>query len=126
MVSFDKMFYAHRLSYELFKAPIADGNVIMHTCDNPLCVNPDHLIQGTQLQNITDMHEKGRGRFPGPKIPLYGANNPACTITKRTVIAIRNESGISVRKIASKYDVSPSQVHRILKNQSRAESPLAH
>lgn len=121
-----KTVFAHRLSFELFKTPIIDGNVVMHTCDNPMCVNPDHLAQGTQLQNMTDMYEKGRGRSPGPKIPLYGADNPACKITESTALAIRKETGLSVRKIAIKYEISPSQVHRILKNRSWVELHLTH
>ncbi len=113
-----KIVYAHRLSFELFKEPITDGNIVMHTCDKPLCVNPDHLIQGTQLQNMTDMVKKGRGRFPGTGTPLHGEKNPGCKITENTVLDIRKESGVSIRKLAMKYDISPSQVHRILKNQS--------
>lgn len=51
---------AHRFSYETFKEPIEPGKVIMHTCDNPLCVNPEHLVQGTQKENIRDAITKGR------------------------------------------------------------------
>ena len=36
------------------------GEVVMHTCDNPSCVNPDHLVNGTQKENLNDMHFKGR------------------------------------------------------------------
>ena len=43
---------AHRVSYELFKGKIRKGLKILHSCDNPGCVNPDHLSQGTQLENI--------------------------------------------------------------------------
>lgn len=45
---------AHRLSYADAKGPIPPGTVIRHTCDNPACVNPEHLVAGTQKQNMED------------------------------------------------------------------------
>lgn len=53
---------AHRAAYEVWVGPIPDGAVVMHKCDNPPCINPDHLSTGTQLDNIQDMVTKGRGR----------------------------------------------------------------
>lgn len=51
---------AHRAAYILFKGDIPAGKCIMHTCDNRICVNPEHLIIGTNLENIQDMDKKGR------------------------------------------------------------------
>lgn len=54
---------AHRIAYSLEHGVTLDVNqVVMHTCDNPKCVNVDHLRLGTQLENIDDMKVKGRSR----------------------------------------------------------------
>lgn len=56
---------AHRVSYVIHKGQIPKGMLVMHTCDNGLCVNPDHLVIGTQADNLADMRRKGRqGRRP--------------------------------------------------------------
>ena len=54
------MEYAHRMSWVIRNGPIPDGKYVLHRCDNPPCVNPDHLFLGTQLDNIQDRHDKGR------------------------------------------------------------------
>lgn len=51
---------AHRVSYEMHHGPIADGDVICHVCDNPNCVNPNHLFSGSQSENMQDASRKGR------------------------------------------------------------------
>jgi predicted XRE-type DNA-binding protein len=50
----------HRLVYELYNNESVKGLVVRHTCDNPKCINPLHLLKGTPLDNIKDRDERGR------------------------------------------------------------------
>jgi len=56
----DGNFRAHRFSYMIYKGELEEGKVIMHTCDNRKCVNPEHLKQGTQQENVLDCSAKNR------------------------------------------------------------------
>ncbi len=62
---------AHRFSWELHFGPIPDGLFVLHRCDVPACVRPDHLFLGTALDNMQDMRAKGRNVTPKPN-PRFG------------------------------------------------------
>jgi hypothetical protein len=72
---FGKNFLAHRYSYELHKGPIQEGMEVMHTCDNPACINPNHLEMGTHTQNMRGAAERNRLR-KGDRHPMYRKKNP--------------------------------------------------
>ena len=95
---------AHRLAYETWVGPIPDGHVVRHKCDNPPCINPDHLETGTLADNARDMVE--RDRF-------------FSKLTREDVLEIRqglSMPGISQYHLADVYGVSASTISRINTN----------
>lgn len=99
---------AHRLSYELHKGAISDGMVVMHKCDNPACVNPDHLEVGTYKDNTADMINKGRKVVVAPR----GENHVKARLTEQQVLEIRASSDRHV-DWARRLGVDPSTIRRI-------------
>jgi len=63
---------AHRFAYETLAGPIPPGVLVLHRCDNPPCVRPEHLFLGTQADNVADMIAKGRIVSRGNGGGLYG------------------------------------------------------
>lgn len=100
----------HRFSYEHHKGPIPEGMVIMHKCDNPRCVNPDHLEAGTQSQNIKDAFARGRKvcKASGVRGEAHGASK----LNNEIVLAIR-ASNDNYDKLAEMYGVSRTSIERI-------------
>jgi hypothetical protein len=96
---------AHRYVHALLEGPIPEGVVIRHTCDNPPCVRPEHLIAGTQGDNIADRQRRGRhrpGRFPGE---LH--HNARLTNVDVLAARVARANGETIRSIAKRYGVSP-------------------
>ena len=91
------------------------GLVVMHSCDNPSCINPAHLSVGTQGENVNDMHQKGRTNY------LTGDLHPKEKLTKEIVELIRNRHVKSHRTngaaaLAREFNVSKQAVLALLNN----------
>lgn len=71
LYAFNKRILAHRFSYELFNGKFNKELLVCHSCDNPKCVNPNHLWLGTCKENTQDSMKKGRKNY------LFGDSNPA-------------------------------------------------
>lgn len=99
-----KMLYLHRYVYEIEKGEIPKGKIILHSCDNPSCINPNHLSVGTHKDNQQDMTEKGRGRI--------GIRNGRAKLTEKDVINIR-ESSKDALTLAKEYGVTRANIYNI-------------
>lgn len=100
------MLRAHRVSYELYVGEIPKGMQVLHKCDNPSCINPDHLFLGTNAENVIDKTKKGRSRLVDV---LGGEQNERSKLTDKQVVDIRNDNR-STRKIAKEYGVGKSLI----------------
>jgi hypothetical protein len=132
---------AHRISWFLTNGPIPDGFVIRHSCDNPPCCNPAHLIAGTYKENTADMLAKGRhphgethysktrpekvirgDRHYLRKNPqrVAGSANPFAKLDERRVRQLRFEveAGRAIAAVAADYGVSASNVYLIVRRKA--------
>lgn len=103
-----KLVKAHRYSWARVNGPIPEGHLIRHKCDNPKCVNADHLEVGTYTDNVADMDQRGRRVNAQPK----GSMNGNAKITEMDVIAIRADARRQV-DIAKDYGISQAVVSKI-------------
>jgi len=105
---------AHRLSFEFAYSIIPQSMQVLHRCDNPSCVNPEHLFLGSNSDNVADKVSKGRSP------DFRGDKNPAAKITKIQAGEIRNKyalGNISQRKLASEYGITQRAIWFIIHNQ---------
>lgn len=117
---------AHRVAWVLHNGPIPahdsyHGNCVCHRCDNPRCVNPDHLFLGTNADNMADRNAKGRTRR-GPNKKNQGQSNGFAKLTEADVAFIRNHPG-TLRQLGEMFGVSHSRIGAIKLGQAWTHLP---
>lgn len=141
-----KVYTAHRISFSAHFGDIPDGLQVLHRCDNKPCINPSHLFLGTQLDNMADMMEKGRGNHTGAKVhwtKTYpekvkrgndhpskakpekwkrGSGHYASKITEADVIEIRGSTETLLR-LSERFGISQSALSAIKKRKTWAHLP---
>lgn len=104
--------FAHRIAYMLYKGEINQLRVC-HSCDNPSCVNPDHLFLGTSLDNTTDMMNKNRGN------KAFGEKSGNSKLSEADVIFIlKNRDKIPTKAMSEMYNVSKTNIKDIKKRKT--------
>jgi hypothetical protein len=99
----------HRVSWELHHGPIEEGLGVLHRCDTPACVRPDHLFLGSQADNMKDCASKGRN--------ARGERSASAKLTEADVIAAREEhraGGVSYSALARRYNMTPSAMRDVV------------
>lgn len=104
-----KTYKAHRVSYFLSNGEFDLSLCVCHKCDNPSCVNPEHLFLGTVLENNVDRHKKGRSKNK----PTPGMSHNMAKLTDEAVLDIRSSVGVLQKELAQKYRVSVATISRI-------------
>lgn len=107
---------AHRLSWELHLGEIPPGVQVLHKCDNPACVNPDHLFLGSHLGNMADRDSKGRQN--------KGETHGMVKLTEESVRLIFSDPRRHT-EVASEYGISFVTVSDIKRGRSWKHLGLA-
>lgn len=106
-----KNYLAHRFSYMINKGEIPKGLCVLHKCDNPKCVNPEHLSLGTHMDNTIDKMNKGR--------QCKGETHGQCKLRDMDIEIIKL-GNITQLALANIFGVSQAHISRIKLNQRRA------
>jgi hypothetical protein len=108
------MILAHHISYEIHHGPVPDGGWVLHHCDNPPCVRPDHIYLGTPKQNSQDAVSRGRWA------DLRGENNNFARLTETSVREIKRRiaEGERCAAIARAFGVSYGAIYEIIKGRN--------
>lgn len=111
---------AHRFSYQQHKGKISEHDCVLHSCDNPRCVNPKHLWTGTRAENNADKESKKRGVHP---VQSSGEANTNAVLTTPEVIAVKVmvRKGLPQARVAKLLGVSTATVCFIVNGERRAD-----
>lgn len=93
-----------RYVYEMFNDDLTKDKIVRHTCDNPLCINPNHLIIGTHADNVTDRVNRKRN--------AVGESNGRHKLTKESVVEIYFSS-LTQTELSKKYNIDRTVIRDI-------------
>lgn len=97
---------AHRIALSLHKGQMVDSPTVRHSCDNPPCCNPAHLIEGSDQDNVDDMLSRRRGRVFGREQKIAPSDHPD--------ILKAYASGKTQREIGEQYGVTQARISAII------------
>lgn len=108
---------AHRLSFSTFRESIPAGMKVLHKCDTPACVNPEHLFLGTDADNMQDMQTKGRGSGNAGK---RGEANVRAKLSAEVVEEIRSTPIVRgvITALARQHGVSRRAINFALRGET--------
>jgi hypothetical protein len=111
---YNKHWLTHRFSYFSYKDnTLSDEDIVCHTCDNPSCVNPEHLFKGTQQDNIDDIINKGRGQ-KGSKVTNSKLNEDDVI----EILRLLSEKKLKQTEIAKRFGVGDNIISNIKNNKA--------
>jgi len=108
-----KTISAHRYSFKIFVGEIPNGLYVLHKCDNPRCINPEHLFLGTRQDNVNDRERKGRNKI----IHYSGNEHPNHKLLESDIYEIRN-SNKSSKELSKIFKVSSGHIRAIKRRES--------
>lgn len=110
-----KIHLVHRLSYEVHVGPIPWGLWVLHKCDNPPCVNPDHLYAGTAKQNVMDKIDRCRGGYCEMHGRSVLTNSEVCSIKE---MLLEDSRRGRLKQIGDRFGVNRQAIWRIHRNKN--------
>lgn len=108
-------YLAHRFAWMLVKGEMPPA-LLLHKCDNPPCVNPEHLFEGNMKDNVQDCIAKGRFPFLGK-----GSSHPRAKLSDQQVEEIREryeKEDVTHRQLAKQYGVNHSSVGKAIRKET--------